>query len=954
MKSVMHEHRHEAVRQRSGAWLDDVAPLLSSAALTLLGILFEIALAKQLGIEPRLRTMLVFISGISVLPICTVTLQHWLDRRSPEAGRLLEATNVWCAVAALVSLALVATTAWASKDGSEFWRKGALHVAEVSAIGYILLIAWLRSACRKEGFLDQAVTVIKRRSSRSTQTIALAFALAAAVIALFRIEPGYRYFNPVFGFVFRTVPGGFPERSNLVLATLTAMLFVLVGAGLLIFERWLVRNRPAHLRSFQRAALAFALVAGTVLTFDFSLAADPFHYMTVVGPALHLLHGGTLMVDTFSQYGPGPVLVAYLAFQLGPPSFAVANIAIQLCNLIFYTLFIVALWQSSRSRMSAVWFGLVFILFWLSDWNYGQGNVNAAPSVLGARYLPILLMAVALGARQGVRHSAFVFLAGFLSSLWSIEAFVGAVALYVGSLALLNLRDRSYGRLAKDLTIASLPMISGLSALSIGTLLVAGSWPAFDIYFSFLSSYNPLAQFWSIPFDARFWGWIPMLGAVAIAVAGCWLLVIDNKRISLQAASDTWLRHALPAAILTAITGAYFAGRSVDFTVLIALLPFALLFLPAALWLADLALSGDRVAIKLTVVPVVALFWVSVFSCLYLFRADSPYSLLLQECRDYDRCTPAALTRKLSDRVANELALRSQTGLWSLDDFDRIVVADAKNFIDRFSGSSTKVTVLLGESADGQEMLSDIAMMYAGKWHTWPRSFTFSDELVPALATRILASRVALKTGDLIVMRRNDAGLGPLEKAILDRIRASGSLCHPLGRTRELVAYQFQQAGDPQSSDPCIEQDMADDFANRSTEALQDIASLISGLRTVGHALPDGPVNFSALGRTGAEIPQGLVRGRRLVSFSGIMVLAKSGPRLTIDLHDLPRAACRQLLPPISSLAGVERMAVTGALADEQSVPISETQSERLCAHDTGFVRIIVDLGSRSRSTQGG
>ncbi|MCK1475427.1 hypothetical protein IVB27_11590 [Bradyrhizobium sp. 197] len=950
MTSDMHEHRYEAVRQRSGAWLDDVAPLLSSAALTLLGLLFEIALAKQLGIEPRLRTMLVFISGISVLPICTVTLQYWLDRRLATAGRLLEAANVWCSVAALVSLALVALAAWASKGGVEFWRKAALHVAEVSAVGYVVLIASLRSACRREGFLDRARAVITRWSSRSTQTIALVFAFAAALIVLFRIEPGNRHFNPIFSLFFPSLPGGFPDRSSLLLATLCAGLLVAVGGCLLMLERRLAATHPARLRSAQRAALAVALVASTVLSFDFSLAGDPFHYMTVVGPALHLLHGGMLMVDTFSQYGPGPVLVTYFAFRLGPPSFAVANIAIQLCNLIFYGLFIVALWQSSRTRMSAVWFGLVFILFWLSGWDNGQGNVNSVPSVLGARYLAILLMAVGLGARNGVRHSPLVFLAGFLSGLWSIEAFIGAFALYAGSLTLRNFRDRSYARLAKDLVIAALSMISGPAALSMGTLLAAGSWPAFDIYLSFLSSYNPLAQFWSVPFDAAFWGWIPILAAVTIAVAGCWLLVIDNKHSSLQATSDTWLRHALPAAILTAITGAYFAGRSVDFTAIIALLPFALLFLPATLWLAGLALGGDRVAAILTALAAVLVFWASIFSCLYVFRADSPYALLLHECRDHHRCTPAALGQSLSETVNSETALRSRNNFWSLDDYDRVIVAEAKSLIERFSENSTKVTVMLGESSDSRQMLSDIALMYANKWHTLPRSFTFSDELVPALLTRILAHEVTLGTGDVVVVRRDDATLGPLERTILDRIRNSGRLCELGGSTREVVVYRFQRAGAPQSPDACSDRDVktAGDLADRSSGSVAELTSLIEGLRAARNALPDGPLDLPALERAGAAAPPTLVSGRRLVSFSGPMFLMKSGSQLTIDLFAFPRALCQQLLQPISGLAGVVRIAVTATIADERSVPLSQAQAQPLCAQNTRQLRIIVDLRDHS------
>lgn len=941
MKADVQEPCRE-VAHRSGAWLDDVAPLLSSAALTLLGLLVTIVLADLLEIEPRLRTMLVFVAGILVLPVSTVTLQDWLDRRWPEAGRLFEALNVWGAVSALASLAVVAVAAWAAPDGVDFWRRARLRAVEIVVYGYAALAVLLLAACWSDALLDRASSIIVRASSRSTQTVALAFAFAAAVIALFKITPGYRHFGPIFGFLFPTVPGGFPDRSSLLLAALTAALLVAVGACLLMLERRLATSHPAQLRSAQRAALAVALVASTVLSFDFSLTGDPFHYMTVVGPALHLLHGGTLMVDTFSQYGPGPVLATYFAFRLGPPSFAVANIAIQFCNLLFYALFIMALWQSTRPRMSAAWFGLVFILFWLSAWDSGQGNVNAAPSVLGARYLPVMLMAVGIGARDGVRHSALTFLAGFLSGLWSIEAFVGAFALYSASLTLRNLRDRSFTRLVKDLAIAAVPMISGLAALSIGTLLAAGSWPAFDVYLGFLSSYNPLAQFWSIPFDATFWGWIPIWGGVAIAVAGCWLLTIDNKQSSLDAASDTWLRHALPAAILTAMTGSYFAARSVDYTIAIALLPFGLLFIPAALWLAGLALRGERVAGILTALAAAAVFWASTFSCLHMFRIDSPYSLLSGECWNHGRCTPAALSAALREQVDRELALRSTGHFLSLDGYDREIVADAKHLIDRYAASSPKVTVLLGEGANARQMLSDVALMYANKWHTWPRSFTFSDELVPAIYTSILATDVTLATGDLVVRRRDEASLGSLEKAILDQLRTRGSLCELRGSTAEVIAYRFEKTGDLQSPEACHEQQVDGEAAKRSTAPLQDLASFIDALRTVGRVLPDGPLDYPDLDRAGVAVPPNLIAGRRLVSFAGPMLLQKRGSLLIMDLYSFPKTTCQQLLPAISQLAGVKRMGITATLADEQNAPISQAQAKLLCAVESRFLRIIV------------
>src|SRR5258706_10464484 len=126
------------------------------------------------------------------------------------------------------------------------------------------------------------------------------------------------------------------------------------------------------------------------------------------------MNGGTFMVDTCSQYGPGPILITYLAFQLGQPSFAVANIAVQFCNILFYILFIVAFWHSTRHKLPDLWLGLIVLTFWLSawaysgGWSYADGNVNVAPSVLGMRYLPTMLMTVALVA--GANKSRHTFL----------------------------------------------------------------------------------------------------------------------------------------------------------------------------------------------------------------------------------------------------------------------------------------------------------------------------------------------------------------------------------------------------------------------------------------------------------------------------------------------------------------------------------------------------------------
>ena len=640
------------------SWSTTLEPVVTAAALAVLGFFWLVVLGYYLAPAPRMRNFLIFATSISILPTaCAAIILLSGNDRSRVATRLFKHINVWGAATVLLAVTLVGTLAWRPGDIG-LWQKNAIRTVQSILCLHLALIVMLASVRRRPAELQRIRTRLARFSSWSAQAITLAYSLAAAFIALFSIQPRYKYFNGLFGYFFPASPGGFPSVSQFGTAFLLTGLFVLCGLCLLMHERGGEATHPARPSRLQKLGLVVACVAAVALTFDFSLATDAFHYMTNIGPALHLMNGGTLMVDTFSQYGPGPVLLTYLAFRIGPPSFATANIAIQFMNELFYVLFLVALWQSMRYRLAALWFGLGMVAFWMADWAYGAGNVNAAPSVLGARYLPIMLMAVAIGAgKPGERGSWLTWLASFLAATWSAEAIIGVLALHIGFLVLLNIRERTWQRLALDVVMTCLPVGAGLCALTAGIRLTSGMWPAFSAYLGFFESYNPVADFWSVPFGGSFWSWGPFLLTVAVTVTICWLPTIDRRWEAHFGSGDRLLRKYMPAAMLTAVMGAYFAGRSVDFTILIALLPLSMMIIPGFLWLAGIALTRDRVAISLTAIPLVALLWMSAFSCLYLFRADAPYSLIVQECRDHGRCSPAALIGGLSETWHRELAL---------------------------------------------------------------------------------------------------------------------------------------------------------------------------------------------------------------------------------------------------------------------------------------------------------
>lgn len=51
-----------------------------------------------------------------------------------------------------------------------------------------------------------------------------------------------------------------------------------------------------------------------------------------------------------------------------------------------------------------------------------------------------------------------------------------------------------------------------------------------------------------------------------------------------------------------------------------------------------------------------------------------------------------------------------------------LIVRDAVSMIETWAGAEFTVTALLGHAAGdntGDEMASDLAPMYAGKWHRW-------------------------------------------------------------------------------------------------------------------------------------------------------------------------------------------------------------------------------------------
>src|SRR5262249_17730982 len=119
------------------------------------------------------------------------------------------------------------------------------------------------------------------------------------------------------------------------------------------------------------------------------------------------------------------------------------------------------------------------------------------------------------------------------------------------------------------------------------------------------------------------------------------------------------------------------------------------------------------------------------------------------------------------------------------------IVRDAVSMMMKWAPNEPAVTALLGRLRPELDVTaSEPALMYAGKWDRWPRSFTPSDQLVVPMAQRIIAAPVRLREGELVLVRRDETALPLIESGILKRIRAEAMLCQLADESREVAAYR--------------------------------------------------------------------------------------------------------------------------------------------------------------------
>jgi hypothetical protein len=320
-------------------------------------------------------------------------------------------------------------------------------------------------------------------------------------------------------------------------------------------------------RAVAAVADVFVVVFLVLATADFtayegSLRNDQDFYL---GPVNAVLHGHTMLVDTFSQYGVGVMYFLAALFKVLPLGYG----GFQLIQWVFTALELIVIYavlrMGCRQPLYAVIGALVCLIASVSS---GIGPYVRYGSTGPLRFgLPWLVIAAATFQARGPRprrglDGVMLVLVG-IAAVWSFETFVYTAGTYLAVVALSSVlveggrRERwaefvhRVARFAGTLAVAYL-------LLALGTRIYAGAWPDWRGYLAYVRLYSAegfgteLVAPWSLGY---------LIAGLYFATGAALFFLIAEKRAFVLAE-----RAAVVAIVGSAAFGVlaytYFLGRS--------------------------------------------------------------------------------------------------------------------------------------------------------------------------------------------------------------------------------------------------------------------------------------------------------------------------------------------------------------------------------------------------------
>jgi hypothetical protein len=768
--------------------------LIITSAVNLTLLMYSFSVLNFLSLNKNYFDFILFVFIVIFSPIISSIIIFLLSKRDRVEHRFYDSALFSFLIIvslAAITLSLLSLGVWLFGLSAFAWQVGARTVVTGLTVVHIALIATaLLSPNSKLCQVLRGIHYISLRGRKFEAPLIVAILVLTAMFILYRVEPTKTASQVIFGLFANLTPT--PDWLTLIIVIFMTILFIVACARLLRFEETVRITHPEKLQKIQNYTLFWIIIAIFYFYFDYTFNTDVLHYLTNIGPATQMMFAdGFPMVSAFSQYGPGPLFMTWLGFQIGPLSFHTANVVTQLHSLTFYAVMIVCLYRMTTFRLAALLLGFAAIGVTLAGWGGGNHSLNVVPSAMGLRYLPCALVVLSISLLgDEKKYSNSTFAAMMISSLWSYETLMGSIAIYGLFLLLGAISNRSIIRGFFDFFIGMLLPIAGAFALqTVVTLVWVGEMPDVLTYLEFAKIYSFTSEFWSIASDGSFMGWIPVATVVMTAITLGWMSAFGHAKTNSLWGPSQLIYRIVPMAGLTAFMSSYYVGRSVSFTLIISFLPFSTLLIPPMLTLFRKAQSSDIVHRSLAAIPALAVFIALSFSFTVLYRDNSPYSTAVNQCLQYRNCTPIGLSQTLSQRFTLRPLLDRAANPNYYD--ATTLTSEAISLINTYEPERARIALFLGIHPTTIWSIHTNAVLFlVEKGHRWPISYVLSDELNPARRRQILAADIELEDGETVFVRKDETRLGELEAAILNKIRDEVNLCAlpPFGEL--VVAYR--------------------------------------------------------------------------------------------------------------------------------------------------------------------
>jgi hypothetical protein len=760
-------------------------------ATNLVELLYALVILRLFRLSPSNYKLAVFSSILVVLPVGCAVLIRISRRFSRKSNDLIDLASKLIVFVFGCSLACLSVIVWLFTIPLPITD----HIIRLSLIAFAcmhfgLLAAGLRATPTWQARLIFWMRYLLTFGEHISLTFSFTLIVSATMLMTFYIGVGNPFLNVIFNLIDGLNP--MPGRVTLILAPMLAAAVVASCFQLVAWETGHQIRGEQRISVVRRIAMVLAVAAVAYFYFDYKFQTDVLHFLTNVGPASQIVLADSVpMVTAFSQYGPGPMAVTWLTFLVTSPSFQAANILSQLHSIAFYSVILLCLYRMTPYRLAALWLGFFAVGVLMAGWGGGNGSLNVVPSSMGMRYLPngILVLAISFLPTDR-RLSTAAFLAVVLSALWSFETLAGSVAIFGLFLLICSVRERNMAGFFRNLFAGIIaPVVVAMILTSCVTLFWAGQLPDYGVYLQFARVYNMTSEYWSLDASGAFLGWIPVAAAVMTVLTLGWLSAIDANDRPSPFCSDTLVYRFIPMAALVGFMSSYFAGRSVDFTLIISFLPLSAIIIPAMLEVFYDAMSGNGASLQLAVVPAFVTFVVLSFSFNAIYRNNSPYSTAISECLYRGNCTPSSLSKVAAQRYALRPMLDQSANPAYFDTTG--LAQDAIGLIRRYAPDRKKIALFLGIYPNSVwSVYTNTILVLVGKGHRWPISYVLSDEINPLLRREIVNADVELQEGEIVFIRSDESKLGALEAEIVAKIRSGSRLCPVSPPGRLVTAYR--------------------------------------------------------------------------------------------------------------------------------------------------------------------